>query len=143
MIAAILAHLSADPTLLSFVSGGFYDAAEVGVIARETTPAAFDANRELLPCLLIRETDDRPAGPHPFSARIEITLYWYQRLPNATAIDQARRRAYVLLHRQRIVPVGQRAWECRHQIDTPSIPAPELSALLIISRYTTHVRKDV
>lgn len=56
--AALLAHMNNDSILRLLVTGGIYDAEEVGEISRQNTPGAFDSNGELLPSVLLRLAQD-------------------------------------------------------------------------------------
>lgn len=139
MRAQILATLSADATLTGHLAGGLYDAVAVGEISRQDTPAAFDATtREIRPSALLRIVDDTPAGPTHTSRRLQPTLYLYG--PNTAAgraaVEAARLRVRVLLHRVRIAPASGQAWELRHAGDVLDLEDPDLRAALAICRYT-------
>lgn len=142
MRAAILTALRADAAFAAALPGGLFDAAEVGVISRTRTPAAFDATtRELRACALLRLPADQPAGPLPTSARLEATLYLYEPAPGRAGVEAARKRAYAVLHRQRLTPSSGGAWELAHAGDVLDAEDDALAASLIISRFTIPIRK--
>ncbi len=135
MIAAIYNHLLADATLMGLLTGGLYLADQVQSISRQNTPAAYDANQEILPCALLKEETITPWGPHPDGARRYVTVWLYQRYGYATT-KAARNRIYTLLHRQRLALDG--FWQINHATDLPNLDAPGMDAALEMSRYVVH-----
>jgi hypothetical protein len=100
---AVLAHLLADETFTAPLTGGVYAVGVDGVqeISRQSTPAAFDANGELLPCCLIKLETTVPIGPYKTSARQYLILYVYQR-GDWDVIDDTIDQAITLLNDQTI-----------------------------------------
>jgi hypothetical protein len=140
---AIYDLLSADITFLDLLPGGLYQARDVGEISRQTTPDAFDANGEILPCALIRFGVTTPAGPHVHGARQHFALYFYERA-GWEHIDAARERAYVLLHMQALVPGAGDSWGCweiHHADDVGDGRDTALGCSLAVSRYEAIVRR--
>lgn len=127
----VKAVLEADATLISLLTGGFYAG---GTINRQDTPAAFDGNSEILPCLLVNAGNTTPAGPFEHSAREFVDVYLYQR-SGYDVIDQAIERVYVLLHRQK---VGSSGWIMLHFDDNRDQRDTALSCSLAVSRYYKH-----
>lgn len=114
-LTAIYNTLLADTTLMTPLTGGIHMAKE---ISRETTPTAFDANREILPCILLKLEQGAPVGPHYHSAAFFFVVVFYQRSGYAV-IHTARDRVYDLLHRQCISSTS--AWDIRHTDDSPEL----------------------
>lgn len=142
MIAAATALLIADTTLASTLTGGVHNGLVVGEISRQATTAAFDANKELKPCALIRPSSDTPTGPLLRSARVGLDIYLYARTSDASALDTARQRIYVLLHRVRLTPlVEPGGWEFTHTQDILGQYESALDARLVLCRYRGLVRK--
>lgn len=133
MIAPLVAHLQADTTLAALLPGGVYDATEVGVVSRQTTPGAFDSNQELRPCALVQARTVQPAGGAIDAALTGVTIYFYQRT-GFTQIDQARQRVYALLHLQRLATLGA-SWALLHREDVLAQYDGSLRAQLQVSRY--------
>lgn len=141
MRRAIYNALQADSSLLALLPGGLYDAAEVGEISRQTTPAAFDANGELQACALLRwrgPTSIAASSPYRHGARGTVELYFYN-----PPDDQARERVYDLLHDARLAPVGSSAanWRIEHADDVLAQEDPALNAALQVSRYQVLIRR--
>lgn len=126
---AILTFLAIDPTLLAILTGGIYTAT---LISRQTTPNAFNAARELLPCALLRFEDESQVSPYATSARLMFVLYFYQR-SGYEQIDAARARCYALLNQSRIP--GAPAWEVLHANDVLDQTDDVLTASMSFSRY--------
>lgn len=138
MRGAILALLSADVTLGGLLPGGVFDAAEVGEISRQTTPAAFNTNGELQACALLRTRGPVALNePYRHGAREAFEVYFYN------APDAARERVYDLLHDTRLTPAGSSAgnWRIEHADDVLSQEDQALRAALMVSRYQALVRR--
>lgn len=140
MQAEIVELLRSDSALELLLTGGVYDAGEVVEISRQDTPPAFNANCEILPCLLVKLSTDTLAGPVLTGARLGMTLYFYQRY-GYQIIDLARLRTYELLHRVRIQPVTGGAWEVSHAQDLLNQKDDALDCSLIVSRYVVPIKK--
>lgn len=140
---AIYDLLSADMAFLALLPGGLYQAREVGEISRQTTPDAFDDDKEVLPCALIRFGPTVPVGPYLHGARQFFTLYFYERAGFAH-VDAARERAYTLLHMQALAPAagdGWGCWEIHHADDVGDARDTALGCSLAVSRYEAIVRR--
>jgi hypothetical protein len=137
---AIYDLLSGDATLLATLTGGVYDAAQVGEISRQTTAAAFDANQELLPCALLKLGALTPVGPYVHSARLTVSIYLYE-LAGYTNVEVARERIYTLLHRQTVTPAAGGCWEIVHTDDVLDVRDSALNCSLAISRFAATIRR--
>lgn len=132
--------LSGDATLMATLTGGLHRTDEVGEISRQTTPAAFDANGEILPCALLRFSTITPAGPYVHSARLMFSLCLYE--PKGYQnVDAARERAYVLLQRAKVTPGEGGCWEIRHTDDVLDSRDAALECSLEISRFEAVIRR--
>jgi hypothetical protein len=69
--------LQADTALMALLTGGVH--VQVEEISRQNTPTAFDADKEILPCVLIKVPNETPTGPYLTSARTTFVIYFYQR----------------------------------------------------------------
>ncbi len=132
----IKAYLSADAELSAIVTGGVHAGLE---ITRQLTPGAFDGNNELLPCILVRDGNLSPDGPHHDGAREYISIFIYQKV-GFDAIDLARKRVYALLHRQTAAIAG--VWEIRHSNDTPVLDDPALRCNMALSEFAITVNRS-
>ena len=131
--ATVLAALQGDAQLAGILTGGLYDGTEVNDISRQATPAAYDQYSELLPCAIVKPETQAPAGPHPDSSRLFLTIWFYQQSGSAD-IDLARIRAYHLLHRATLAGSGG-LWDIRHVNDLLGIELQALGVPAIMSRY--------
>ena len=82
--ATIFAALDDDAALAAMRTGGLYNGTEVNDISRQATPAAYDGYSELKPCAIIKPETQAPAGPHPDSSRLFVTLWFYQQNGSVT-----------------------------------------------------------
>ena len=137
--ATILAALQGDSQLAGILTGGVYDGAQVGDISRQATPAAYDGNSELKPCAILKPETQAPAGPHPDSSRLFVTIWFYQQSGSAE-IDAARIRAYHLLHRATLGG-SDGLWDVRHANDLLGIEMQALGVPAIMSRYVAMVNR--
>jgi hypothetical protein len=48
-------------------------------ISIQKTPTAFDSNKEIKPCALIKLPNEVPTGPYKTSVRTAFIIYFYQR----------------------------------------------------------------
>lgn len=131
--ATIIAALQDDTQLAGILTGGVYDGNAVGDISRQATPAAYDEYSELKPCAIVKPETQAPAGPHPDSSRLFVTIWFYQQSGSA-AIDVARIRAYHLLHRATLAG-SDGLWDVRHFNDLLGIELQALGVPAIMSRY--------
>jgi hypothetical protein len=127
----IHALLAADPTLLGYLTGGVHSAGTVGEISRQNTPAAYDANLELLPCALVKGEAETPVtGPYNEAGAAYVVVIFYQRAA-ADQIDPALDRAYTLLHNQKLGGT----WRVWHVGDLLDQEDQALAARMHTSRY--------
>ena len=136
---SIFAALQGDAQLSAILTGGIYDGAEVSDISRQATPAAYDEYSELKPCAIVKPETQAPAGPHPDSSRLFVTVWFYQQSGSA-AIDTARIRAYQLLHRATLAGSGG-LWDVQHVNDLLGIEMQALGVPAIMSRYVATVNR--
>lgn len=133
---AVSAILQADGTFSGLMVGGIHD--NVSKISRQTTPTAFNANKEVLTCALVKTENSAPFGPHDHSARMYIVVYVYSRGGTAV-IGQAIDRAYTLLHRQCITTGG--VYDCRHADDLRDSDDPELECDMGYTRFALVINR--
>lgn len=69
--------LTADTALMALLTGGIFN--DVEEISLQKTAAAFDSNKEIKPCALIKIPNEVPAGPYLTSVRTAFVIYVYQR----------------------------------------------------------------
>ena len=122
--------LAGDATLMALLTGGLYAGTE---ISRQGTPAAFDANSEVLPCGLVHLETQAPHGPYDTSARLFLTVICYQRA-GYDVIDAALDEVYVRLHGSR-TGVTSGVWEVRQVDDSPDLADQGLGCAMRYSRY--------
>jgi len=106
----IKSTLEADDELMDLLTGGIFN--DVEEINRQDTPGAFDSQRELKPCALIKVGTESKRGPYERSVQTPITIYFYQRA-GYTVIEPAMEMTYDLLNDQRI---GTRVWQLIYEI---------------------------
>ncbi len=135
MKATVKAYLEADATLMATLTGGVHTSVEIN---RQEAPSAFDANGELLPCVLVRIENETSTGPYTDSSRQYLVLYFYQRR-GYDAVDSALARAYVLLNRHKFS--AQSVWEVRHADDLRDARDEALDADMAYSRYAITRRR--
>jgi len=137
--SAILATLQDDASLAGILTGGLYDGTVINDISRQATPAAYDEYSELKPCAIVKSETQAPAGPHPDSSRLFVTIWFYQQSGSAD-IDVARIRAYHLLHRSTVAG-SDGLWDVRHFNDLLGIELQALGVPAIMSRYVATVNR--
>ena len=103
--------LEDDEDLMDLLTGGVHN--DVEEISRQNTPTAFDANQELMPCVLIKfGTETRLRSGIPNSVQTPLTIYFYQR-DNYDVIEPAIDSVFVLLNEQK---VGTNVWNFEFDI---------------------------
>jgi len=132
---SIKSLLAADSSLTALVTGGIYAAEDIGEITRQSAPAAFDANKEILPCLLIKVDGEADIPPHRTGSRMMVSIFGYQRSGHATIVA-ALDKVYVDLHRQKLS--GQRVWEVRHANDIHDEEDQGLQCSMDVSRFEVY-----
>jgi len=141
MINAVYALLNADTELLSYLPGQLWNALDVQEISRQNTPAAFNADKEIQACALLKEESATPWGEIYDSGRSYIVIYLYQRF-GYRQIDAAKNRIYQLLHRSKVTPTdGSGVYDIRHSGDLTGMEDQALTATLILSRYVVTVQR--
>ncbi len=140
MLQGFFDVLNADGTLTALLPGGIYHTALE--ITREGTGAAFNAENELLNCLLIKRSGETPTGPYQTSSQQAVDLYFYQRsLLTITTIDQAKDRAYAILNTETQRLNGSPIWEVSHTGDVLDQHDAALNAKLHMCSYlVTYMR---
>lgn len=97
--------------LMALLTGAVHN--DVEEISYQNTPSAFDANRELMPCALIKfGTETRLRSGIPNSVQTPLTLYFYQR-DDYDVIEQAMDLAFSDLNEQKI---GTNVWNIEFDI---------------------------
>ena len=109
----IKAALVADAPLVALLTGGIFN--DVEEINRQLTPGAFDSNKEIKPCALIKLGTESKRGPYERSVQSPVTIYFYQR-SGYNVIEQAMEKAYDLLNDKRI---GSGVWQVIYDISVP------------------------
>jgi hypothetical protein len=141
MITAVYNALAGDATLLAQLSGGVYNAVTAHEISRQNTPAAYDANGELLPCCLVTQESATPWGEIYHAGRLYILLYFYQRY-GYDSIETARKRVYALLDRQVLTPTdGSGCYRIDHATDILGSEDQGLGAAMQVSRYMAMIQR--
>lgn len=133
MIDTITALLQNDATLAAILTGGVYRAQE---ISRQATAAAFDGNKELKPCALVKQETATPWGVHRDSGRLYVVIYFYDR-HGYTNTEAARRRVYALLHRVKVTG----SYEVRHANDVLDQEDEPLGAAMAVSRFVVTMER--
>ena len=97
--------------LMTLLTGAVHN--DVEEISYQNTPSAFDANRELMPCALIKfGTETRLRSGIPNSVQTPLTLYFYQR-DDYDVIEQAMDLVFNDLNEQKI---GANVWNIEFDI---------------------------
>jgi hypothetical protein len=135
---AIYSLLSGDATLMATLTGGLHRDVE---ISRQTTPAAFDADREIKPCGLLKFGSQSPVAPFYHSARLFFAVMFYERNGYANTAA-ARARVYALLHRQRVAPSSGSCWQIRHSDDVLETQDEALGCSLEMSRFYAVINRE-
>lgn len=121
--------LANDATFAGYATGGIHAEPE---ISRQTTPTAFNANGELLPCCLVVLKEVQQNDSHRKAVRQFVDLFFYQRWQAGTdSIDNMANRAYRLLHDTRIPGTARIYFED----ELPDVPEPVLSANVRLATY--------
>lgn len=108
---AIFQRMTADAPLLTLLSGGVYQVAELSPTMEPPTP--FDEVGRMRPSALVRRETSTATGPRGRFDRQFAVVFFYD-VAGYGVIDQALERTREILHEQR---VGNGAYELRH-VDT-------------------------
>lgn len=106
----IKAVLDDNDDLTELLTGGIFN--DIEEISRQNTPDAFDANKELKPCALIKVGTESKRGPYSRSVQTPITIYFYQR-DNYGVIESAMEKAYDDLNDAKI---GTGVWQLMYDL---------------------------
>lgn len=137
--AAMFSMLADDAILAATLTGGLHDGLLVADINRQLTPVAYDEYAELRPCGLLKPETATPWGPLPDSGRLYVMLWLYAQA-GYTAIEQARERAYQLLHRQQL-STASGIFDVRHANDVLGAEVAALNVPTIVSRYVVTLNR--
>lgn len=96
--------LTANTALMALLTGGIH--VDVEEISIQKTPTAFDANKEIKPCALIKFPNEVPTGPYLTSVRSAFVIYVYER-SGYDVISQAIVKIFTDLNEKRI---GSNVW---------------------------------
>lgn len=116
--------MQTDGALAALLTGAVHN--DVEEISYQNTPAAFDANKEIKPCALIKlGTETRLRSGIPNSVQTPLTIYFYQR-DNYDVIEQAMDLAFADLNEKKI---GSNVWNIEfdiavHQQRDPALDCP-------------------
>ena len=103
--------LQQDGTLVALLTGGIHN--DVEEISRQNTPGAFDANKELKPCALVKYNTELPLRSGYLRAvQTPVTIYFYQR-QGYNVIEQAMDLAFNKLNETQI---GTNVWSLEFDI---------------------------
>jgi len=103
--------LEDNDSLMALLTGAVHN--DVEEISYQNTPSAFDANRELKPCALIKfGTETRLRSGILNSVQTPLTLYFYQR-DDYDVIEQAMDLVFTDLNEQKI---GTNVWNIEFDI---------------------------
>jgi hypothetical protein len=100
--------LQANASLMAVLTGGIF--VDVEELSLQKTPGAFDTNKEVKPCILIKVLNETPTGPYKTSVRTTFVIYFYQR-SGYDKIAAAMVYAYGELNEEKI---GTGVWNIEH-----------------------------
>ncbi len=126
---AVTGLISNTTELTGLLPGGIHQQEE---ISRQETPAAFDADLELQPCLLIKTAVYPLPRPHKRAARLIFSFYVYQRDGIGT-INQVLDQLYALLHDNSDDICG--AWQIRQGSEVRDQKEPALESSMGMATY--------
>ena len=109
----IRAALEDDDALMALLTGGIFN--DVEEINRINTPGAFDSNKEIKPCALVKIGTELPRGPYERSVQTPVIIYFYQR-SGYNVIEPAMELAYDDLNNQQI---GTGVWQVMFDLSVP------------------------
>lgn len=96
--------LTADTALMALLTGGVH--VDVEEISFQKTPSAFDTNKEIKPCALIKLPNEVAAGPFVRAVRTTVVIYFYQ-YSGYSVIDPAMQKVFDDLNNTQ---VGSNVW---------------------------------
>ncbi len=120
-----------DTTFMALITGGVH--ADVREISRQSAPTAYDANGELLPCVLLKIESQTPhPGPIRTASRLFFTLIAYQR-GGYDAITPALDRAFALFHDKKLTAVAN--WNVTNTDESQELEDQALQCSMRFSRF--------
>ena len=131
----IRSRLEGDAALMALLTGGVFD--DVEEISRENTPSAFDTNKEIKPCTLIKYGTETRRGPYTHGVQTPLTLYFYERQGFET-IKQVLPLVYALLADAKI---GAATWNVEFENEIAQLRDTALDCALASQRYVAVRRK--
>lgn len=132
--ADIAAILEADDDLMDILTGGVWsDASEIN---RQATPGAF-SDGEILPCCLVKVTNENSVQNVIRAVQSSLTLYFYQRA-GYDQIGQALARAHTLLEMTH--HAASQVWQVRFETEIAQTRDDALDCSLAVQRYNV-IRK--
>lgn len=123
--------MEADDDLMDLLSGGVYEAIQVGEISRQRTPGAFDSNKELEPCALVKMGVEIPRGPYVTSVQTSVQVFFYEHLSSVN-IDAAMEIVYFMFNGAK---VGEGVWRIEHESSIWNQSDDALDATLCVIRF--------
>jgi hypothetical protein len=129
-LADVTDILKADDTLTELLTGGIYD--DVVEISRQLTKDAFDANKEILPCLLLKSGNEAALQNKISAVQTPLTLYFYQRA-GYDVIDAALSLTVALLAQRHVGESG--IWEIQFNTEIARTTDDALNCSLAVQRY--------
>jgi len=132
----IAAVLEANTALMTILTGGLYEQDEVGEISRQSTPSAFDSNKELKPCALVAEGTELPRGgiDHAgigVSVQTPINIFFYERTGYSN-IAAAMEASFALLNGKKI---GSATWRVEYENSVKNQVDQSLNASMGVQRF--------
>jgi len=131
--------MEAESDLMDLLTGGVYEAIQVGEVSRQITPDAFDANKEIQPCALVKMGTEIPRGPYVTSVQTPVNIFFYER-GSSVSIDEAMDMVYFLFNGQK---VGDGVWRIEHESSTWNQSDDALDANLCVLRFVAVRLKSV
>ena len=103
--------LSEDEDLMELLTGGIYTGEDMQEITRQTAPEAFDDDKKIKPCALIKLGTELKGQVYLRSVQTPFMIYFYQ-FTGYDVINDANARAYDLLNE---VQVGDKVWNIEYE----------------------------
>jgi hypothetical protein len=138
--------LEGDSTLLSTATGGVWDWDELGRLGlnRTNTPAAFDSNEIIKPCVVLKWRSSTPDyelvdDANQFVSLVDMLEAWAYEDDGYSNIRTMLERVYVLLHAQVLGDDAQVKWAG----DSPQLRDDDLDACVQRSDYQVYTSRSV
>ena len=98
---ALRTALEGDATLVGLLTGGVYDASELG--SDGALPSSVFSSLALIqPCAVIRWRGEAPKEIREFTERRYVEIWYYADSSAVASLEAAKERAKVVLHRQQL-----------------------------------------